>query len=489
MKFLGRLLGLVIGLFMLGIAGIGLWGWAPDLPRDELVARYGQGNSQFVALSSGVTVHLRDEGCSDCPAVFLIHGSNASLHTWERWSTQLGERWRVVSFDLPGHGLTGGTIDGDYTIDRAAAIVEEVRDHLGIEQFHLAGNSRGGSIALRYAVDHREHLISLSLLNAAGAPWPEPDPDSEADQPFIYTLLANPTIAQALKNFLPRSLLEEAIRNAFSNQDAVTDVMIERYHDLLRFPGNRDASLLRSQMPYATEAYGEAGSLSMPVLIMWGDEDNLVPLELSDRFLEVIPHAERIIYSHVGHAPMEEIPEQSATDFEVFILAAASVPSGDNGEGVDEGSSVHEPGTALFGYYMPANDHEIRVGDWLLQDIFIDDANVADAWTPESGLPYFAPVMIEFVDTSSEWVENELGGGYSGFVRAMPTRFAVRQDSVFFEGVAEGLGQISFSGSYDRAAVLAAQDEGGTEAIVIEGRLSIGDQVFDEVQFSWFAGD
>jgi pimeloyl-ACP methyl ester carboxylesterase len=489
MKFLGRLLGLIVGLFVLGLAGIGLWGWAPDLPRDELVAKYGQGNSQFVELSSGITVHLRDEGCSTCPAVFLTHGSNASLHTWERWASQLGERWRVVSFDLPGHGLTGATLDGDYSIDRAAEVIEEVRDHLGIEQMHLAGNSRGGSISLRYGVDHAERLLSLSLLNASGAPWPAPDPDAETDQPFIYTLLENQTVAQALKNFLPRPLLEEAIRNAFSNQDAVTEVMIERYHDLLRYPGNRDASLLRSQMPYAIEAYGEAGSLTLPVLIMWGDEDNLVPLALSDRFLEVMPHAERIVYPHVGHAPMEEIPEQSATDFEVFILAATSASQADGDDASDSADPVHEPGMALFGYYMPANDSEIRIGDWQLQDLFIDDAVEADAWTPETGLAYFAPMMLEFVDTSSEWVETEIGGGYSGFVRALPTRFAVTESSVFFEGRAEGLGPVSFNGTYNRDAVLAAQDIGSTEAIVIEGRLSIGDQVFDAVQFSWFAGD
>ena len=200
MRFVLRAIMTVLGLAALAVGGILWWGWAPDIPHDELVAKYGQPPSQFVELSSGVTVHMRDEGCADCPAVFLIHGSNASLHTWERWAGLLGEQWRVVSVDMPGHGLTGATRDGDYSIVRAAGIIEEVRAHLGIEHFHLAGNSRGGAIALDYAVAHPERLISLALLDAAGAPWPEIDPDE--DTPFIYTLMANPVIAQRLKNIM-----------------------------------------------------------------------------------------------------------------------------------------------------------------------------------------------------------------------------------------------------------------------------------------------
>jgi len=483
MGFIVRSVGVLAGLVVLGIGAIAAWGWAPDIPHEELAESYASDSSQFVELSSGISLHLRDEGCQACPAVFLIHGSNASLHTWEAWREQLEDTWRVVSFDMPGHGLTGATAEADYTIERAASLIDEVRASLDIDVLHLAGNSRGGRISLVYAVDHPERLLSLSLLNATGAPWPEPDPDAEPEEePVIYQLMANPMVAQSLKNFLPRSFLEEGIRNAFSDQDKVTDAMIDRYHDLLRHPGNREATLLRADMPYTTEAYDNASVLAdVPVMVMWGDEDNLVPLSLSERYLEAMPHSQLIVYPGVGHAPMEEVAGQSAADFEAFLLSAHASES-------REAFPDHVDGQALFGYYMP--EGEIRVGDYVLSLMFMDDAAQADIWTPETGLDYFAPMMFEFDDVTSDVLIHELGGEYyENSSRALPTRFAVTANSVSFEGFAEGVGDIRFTGSYDRSVVLDAQEWGATENIAIEGRLQIGDQVFEDVQFSWFGGD
>lgn len=482
MKILMRLIGLVVVALLVGVAALGVWSWSPDLPREELVARYASEESQFITLVSGETVHARDQGCSDCPAVFLVHGSNASLHTWERWAEQLGENWRVISMDLPGHGLTGATIDGDYSIQRAADIVEEVRAYFGVEQFHIAGNSRGGAVALRYAVDHPDRLSSLGLLNAAGAPWPEADEEDEDGQPFVYALLGDPNVASALKDFLPRPLVEQALRDAFSNQDVVTDAMIDRYYELIRFPGNRQATILRSQMDYDLGAFDRAGELSMPVMIMWGDEDNLVPLALADRFQEAMPHAQRIVYEGVGHTPMEEIAEQSATDYHLFLEAAGSGVAGSSGD-----FPVHEPGMALFGYFMPVG--EIRIGDIQLNNLFLDDAAEADAWQGSEAGSVFAPFMVEFVDTASPWIENELGGGYERGIRVLPQRFAVTTDSVAFEGVSEELGAVSFHGSFDRQAVIDAQGLGWTEDAVMQGRLRIGDLVIEDAAFTWFAGD
>ncbi len=481
MKVLMRLIGIVVVVLFVGVAALGIWSWSPDLPREDLVARYASEDSQFITLASGETVHARDQGCADCPAVFLVHGSNASLHTWERWAGQLGENWRVISMDLPGHGLTGATIDGDYSIQRAADIVEEVRAYFGVEQLHIAGNSRGGAVALRYAVDHPERLSSLGLLNAAGAPWPETDEEDEDGQPFVYALLADPNVASALKDFLPRPLVEQALRDAFSNQDVVTDAMIDRYYELIRFPGNRQATILRSQMSYDLEPYERAGELDMPVMIMWGDEDNLVPLALADRFQEAMPHARRIVYEGVGHTPMEEIAEQSATDYALFMVEVEADASGETG------FPEHEAGMAVFGYFMP--EGEIRIGDLLLQNIFIDDAAEADAWQGPADGAVFAPFMIEFVDTSSPWVENELGGGYSRGVRVLPQRFAVTEGSVAFTGESEELGPVTFIASFDRQAVLDAQDAGWTEAVVVEGHLSIGALEITDARFTWFAGD
>ena len=481
MTFILRAIATILGLAVLAVGVLLWWGWAPDIPHDELVAEYGQPPSQFVQLSSGVTVHLRDEGCADCPAVFLVHGSNASLHTWERWTGLLGNDWRVVSFDMPGHGLTGATSDGDYSIERAAALIEEVRVHLGIEAFHLAGSSRGGAIALSYAVSHPERLTTLALLDAAGAPWPPADPDEE--EPFIYTLMANPRIAQALKGFLPRPLIEQALRNGFSNQNAVTQPMIDRYYELIRHPGNRDATLERAQMAYSLEAFERAGSLTMPVLIMWGEDDNLVPISLAAEFAAAMPQAQTVTYPGVGHTPMEEIPEQSATDYQLFLTAAATPAAAVASDG------QHQPGTALFGYYMPLQEPPVQVGEWVLDLFFLGSDWEVDPWIIDHQSTEYPPAAFDFSDPTSEWVQGEIGGGYARRLRVWPDDLAITGDSIAFDAVSDDLGVVSFRGQYRRDLILAAEDSGGTDEIVLEGELIIDGVVYENLRFGWFAGD
>ncbi|WP_339743001.1 alpha/beta hydrolase [uncultured Maricaulis sp.] len=485
MTFILRLIATILGLAVLAIGGLIWWGWAPDIPHDELVAKYGQPPSQFVQLSSGVTVHMRDEGCADCPAVFLIHGSNASLQTWERWAGLLGEQWRVVSIDMPGHGLTGATNDGDYSIERAAGIVEEVRAFLGIEQFNLAGNSRGGAIALNYAVAHPERLISLALIDASGAPWPPADPDKET--PFIYTLTANPQIARALKNFLPRPLVEQALRDAFSDQTVVTEPMIDRYYELIRHPGNRDATLERAQMAYSLDAFNQAASLTMPVLIMWGEDDHLVPISLAGEFAEAIPQAQTVTYPGVGHTPMEEIPEQSATDYQLFLEAAAAPTAAPATQTAASGQ--HQPGTALFGYYMPLQDPPVRAGDWVLETFYLGSDWEVDPWVADHQATEYPPAAFDFSDPTSEWVQGEIGGGYARRLRVWPGDLVVTSDSIAFDAVSDELGVVSFRGRYRRELILAAEASGSTDEAVLEGVLTIDGVVYENLRFGWFAGD
>ena len=109
-----------------------------DVPREELVGQYAGGASQFVTLPSGASAHMRDEGNPDGPVLVLIHGSNASLHTWEPWVAELGDSYRIVSMDLPGHGLTGRVPGDDYTREGMADFVGELMDVLNVDRFAIA---------------------------------------------------------------------------------------------------------------------------------------------------------------------------------------------------------------------------------------------------------------------------------------------------------------------------------------------------------------
>ena len=109
-----------------------------DLPREKLVGKYAGGASQFVTLPSGASAHVRDEGNPGGPVLVLVHGSNASLHTWEPWVAELGDTYRIISMDLPGHGLTGRVPGDDYTRNGMASFVHEVMGTLHVERFAIA---------------------------------------------------------------------------------------------------------------------------------------------------------------------------------------------------------------------------------------------------------------------------------------------------------------------------------------------------------------
>ena len=137
-----------------GLAGVLFFGaigvvvtWAPDLPVEELKGRWAPPPSRFIEVN-GMQVHLRDEGPHDDPApIVLLHGTSASLHTWQGWAVALREQRRVIRFDLPGFGLTGPNRQNDYSTAADVLFVRAVMDKLGVQRFVLAGNSLGGLIA------------------------------------------------------------------------------------------------------------------------------------------------------------------------------------------------------------------------------------------------------------------------------------------------------------------------------------------------------
>jgi pimeloyl-ACP methyl ester carboxylesterase len=142
----------------------------PDIPLDELKARYANAGSQFLEVKPGLAVHVRDEGPRNAPALLLVHGSNASLHTWEPWVARLSGHYRIISLDLQGHGLTGPDPAACYTPACMADTVEAVRARLGIPEMALAGNSMGGLVATSYALKHPDRVAALILVDASGAP-------------------------------------------------------------------------------------------------------------------------------------------------------------------------------------------------------------------------------------------------------------------------------------------------------------------------------
>ncbi|ABS62973.1 alpha/beta hydrolase fold [Parvibaculum lavamentivorans DS-1] len=301
-----------------------------DISREELAGKYATGASQFVTLPGGGSMHVRDEGNREGPALLLVHGSNASLHTWEPWVASLGDTYRIVSMDLPGHGLTGRIPGDDYSREGMTQSVHELTEILGIDRFAIAGNSMGGGVAALYALEHPAQVSALILVDAAGVPVPRNDDEV----PLAFRIARMPVISNVMRYVLPRSLVEEGVRKVFVDQSKVTDEMVARYFDLSLHEGNRDATRIRfaSYAGRDEEAFAaRLGGIEMPTLVLWGDKDGLIPVSAAHEFKARIPQAELAIFENVGHVPMEEVPEESAAvvrDFLGRALAETSPSAG-----------------------------------------------------------------------------------------------------------------------------------------------------------------
>lgn len=292
---------------LLGVAWLALR--TPDIPVATLRAKYGSAASQYVQLAPGTVVHLRDEGPRTGLPVVLMHGSNASLQTWEPWVQRLTARgYRVVTFDFPAHGLSGPVPSRDYSNDAYVGIAERVVDHLALKRFALGGNSMGGGVAWRYAVRHPGRLAALILIDASGQPVPKGQ-----DLPLGFRIARTPLVRGLVASVTPRAIIDRSLRQSVSVQAIVTPAMVDRYWELLRYPGTREATLDRFA-GYKHTAENEGArlkTLQVPTLILWGREDRLIPVGSAAWFSQQLPNARVTILDDVGHIPMEEAPDRS----------------------------------------------------------------------------------------------------------------------------------------------------------------------------------
>jgi pimeloyl-ACP methyl ester carboxylesterase len=281
-----------------------------DIPHAELLARYGGGASRFVGVE-GVTVHYRDEGSG--PPLVLIHGTSSSLHTWDSWVARLSSRHRVVRLDLPGFGLTGAAPDHDYSAVRYARVVAALMSELGIDRADVAGNSLGGRVALTLALEHPERVRSLVLVDAAGLSGQKP--------PAIFGIARTPVLGRALRWLTPRTLVRRNVEEVYGDRSRVTEALVDRYYELTRHEGNREALLDRLTGPADPPLDDRLAELRVPVLLEWGGRDRWIPPSFAQRFAGAIRGARLVTYLDAGHVPMEELPEATATDAEAFLAA------------------------------------------------------------------------------------------------------------------------------------------------------------------------
>ena len=286
----------------------------PEIPRATLEAKYGTPPSQFLTLDDGARVHYRDQGPKTGPVLVLVHGSNASLFTWEPWVARLGDTFRVVTIDMPSHGLTGAVPSNDYSGKGMADFVNKVADKIGLGKFAIGGNSMGGGVAARFAEDYPARVTALILVDAGGMPMKQGD-----RVPIGFRIARTPVLNKLMVHLTPRALFDEGLHDSFNHANLVTPAMVDQYWELNRMEGTPEATMIRFQTPFDTYVKDHAGEIKAPTLILWGAKDHLIPVASAYEYQKAIPGSKPIVYPDGGHVLQEDEADKSAADVRTFL--------------------------------------------------------------------------------------------------------------------------------------------------------------------------
>jgi pimeloyl-ACP methyl ester carboxylesterase len=286
----------------------------PDTDPAAMIAKYGGAQARFVDDGRGGRIHYRDAGPRGAPALVLIHGANSALQTWDGVAARLTTRYRVLSLDLYGHGLTGPNPKGDYSATALMDEVGKVLDEAGAQSAIWVGNSMGGWVAWRAALAKPDRLCGLVLVDASGAQTGEPV------KPYLGARLMQTWLGQAiLPHFSPRFLVRSSLEQTYGRPERLTDETVTRYWEFNRFPGNRQASVARANTDREPSKWREIGRIRVPTLVLWGALDRVTPPSHGNAFVKAIPGSSLITYPDAGHVPMEEIPGPVARDIEQWL--------------------------------------------------------------------------------------------------------------------------------------------------------------------------
>ena len=306
-KFINTVLKIFV-LFFGAILTLILIARTPSISVESLKEQYTDTASQFISVD-GLEVHYKDEG-SGFPIV-LLHGTSASLHTWDAWTEELMKSNRVIRMDLPAFGITGPNAANQYDLETYNRFLEQFLTQLKVDSFILAGNSLGGSIGWHYAADHQEQVQQLILLDPAGFP-------SEKERPLIFRLAEIPVINQLLKQITPRSFVKDNLKEVYFDASKISEALIDRYHQMILREGSRTAFIERANL----EGQDDTDRLSLiqaPTLIIWGENDLWIPVANAAKFMRKLVNSSLVVMKETGHVPMEERPMESVAHALKFI--------------------------------------------------------------------------------------------------------------------------------------------------------------------------
>ncbi len=312
LKALGKGLGfLTAALFLalLAYTGIALWAWG-DIAPETISQRYPVADLR-IATVDGVPFRYQLSGPEDQPAVVLIHNHFMDLSMWDAWTQALADHHRVLRFDLSGHGRTGPDPSNIYTVERDAALLNQLMNQLEIPSAHIVGSSLGGNVAYTLAAQYPQRVLSLALINSGGMPR-----ENNRAEGTI------PPIADAIFPLVPPLAYRKFLNWMTVDHSHITPAVEQRFVDMFRREGNRGAELERLRQYDPADCRPVLATITAPSLVLWGADNPQLPATLAQQFGQALRNSEQVavhVIAGAGHVLPLEKPTQSLTIYRSFL--------------------------------------------------------------------------------------------------------------------------------------------------------------------------
>jgi len=256
----------------------------------------------------GHAVNVIDLG--EGPAVLFVHGHSGCWQNWLENLPHFARSHRVIALDLPGFGASEMP-DADISIEGYARMLDALMEELGLGTAAIVGNSMGGFVGAELAIKFPARVDRLVLVSAAGLSTKYLGLSTEFFRRRSVVAFARATNAYAA---IPEAYAETLVRRPRLRRAILS--MVVRHPT--RLPAPLCMELIRgSGKPAALHATGaimdydfreEVGKIGCPTLIVWGEEDRVVPAEAAEHYERLIPNARKVLMADTGHVPMIERP-------------------------------------------------------------------------------------------------------------------------------------------------------------------------------------
>ncbi len=262
-------------------------------------------------LPSGLRLHYHEAGAEHADAVVLLHGGGPGASAWSNFSRNvpvLARHFRTIAVDQPGFGRSGKPTEHGQYFTHSATALHELFDVLGLGRAHLLGNSLGGGTAVRFALEHPDRAGRLVLMGPGGLSLNlfAPDPTEGVRRLAEFAAPPGPS----------KQKLEAFLRTMVHDQSLITDELLEQRYAAAADPESLAAmramgeSFRRAETVEQGLLWREAHRLRQRVLLVWGREDRVNPLDGALLALKLIPRAQLHVFGGCGHwAQLEKFAE------------------------------------------------------------------------------------------------------------------------------------------------------------------------------------